>query len=77
MKFENKIKQILGNSFVGVTPRIISYSIDKNGQIKADAKTYASLDDLASGNHIVKRIYTIDEANEVAGKVNSVKIRYR
>ncbi len=68
-----------GNSFTGLsgTPRIISYSIDENGQIKAGGKTYASLDDLASGNHIVKRIYTIDEANEVAGKVNSVKIRYR
>jgi len=67
-----------GNSFEGLskTPRIISYSIE-NGQIKAGGKTYASLDDLASGNHIVKRIYTTEEANQVAGKVNSVKIRYR
>jgi len=66
-----------GNSFKDVTPRIISYSIDNNGPIKAGGKTYASLDDLASGNYIPKRIYTIDEANAVAGKVNSVKIRYR
>ena len=67
-----------GNSFTGLsgTLKTIPYSIE-NGQIKAGGKTYASLDDLASGNHIVKRIYTIDEANEVAGKVNSVKIRYR
>ena len=67
-----------GNSFEGLsgTPRIISYSIE-NGQIKAGGKTYASLDDLASGNHIVKRIYTIDEANAVAGQTNSFKIRYR
>ncbi len=68
-----------GNSFTGLsgTLKIIPYSIDENGQIKAGGKTYASLNDLASGNHIVKRIYTIDEANAVAGKVNSVKIRYR
>ena len=66
-----------GYSFQGVAPDIIPYSIDENGQIKAGGKTYASLDDLASGNYIPKRIYTIDEANEVAGKVNSVKIRYR
>ncbi len=30
-----------------------------------------------SGRRTEKRIYTIDEANAVAGKVNSVKIRYR
>ena len=30
-----------------------------------------------SGKRKEKRIYTIDEANTVAGKVNSVKIRYR
>jgi len=30
-----------------------------------------------SGRRTEKRIYTIDEANIVAGKVNSVKIRYR
>ena len=71
--------KICGNYFYGFpggTPKVIPYSIE-NGQIKAGGKTYASLDDLASGNYIVKRIYTIDEANAVAGKVNSVKIRYR
>ncbi len=30
-----------------------------------------------SGRRTEKRIYTIDEANQVAGKTNSVKIRYR
>ena len=67
-----------GNSFEEVgTLKTIPYSIDENGQIKAGGKTYASLDDLASGNHIVKRIYTIDEANAVAGKKNRVSIKYR
>ncbi len=49
----------------------------QNGTFAFGGKFYASLDDLASDNHIVKRIYTIEEANQVAGKVNSVKIRYR
>ncbi len=35
--------------------------------------TYA----IIGGKKEAKRIYTIDEANAVAGKVNSVKIRYR
>ena len=38
---------------------------------------YASPNDIGTTNHIKKRIYTINEANAVAGKVNSVKIRYR
>jgi len=38
---------------------------------------YQSINDLLKGNYDVRRIYTIDEANRVAGKVNSVKIRYR
>ena len=68
-----------GNSFTGLsgTLKTIPYSIDENGQIKAGGKTYASLDDLASGKHIPKRIYTIEEANEVAGEVNTIRIRYR
>ncbi len=67
-----------GNSFTGLsgTLKIIPYSIE-NGQIKAGGKFYASLDDLASGNYIPKRIYTIDEANAVAGKTNTFSIRYR
>jgi len=40
-------------------------------------KFYTSLDDIAGRKYDRKRIYTIDEANAVAGKVNSVKIRYR
>ena len=67
-----------GNSFTGWsdTPKVIPYSIE-NGQIKAGGKFYASLDDLASGNHIPKRIYTIEEANEVVGKTSTFSIRYR
>ncbi len=48
-----------------------------NGQYFYKGKFYASLSDFASGHRIKKRIYTIEEANQVAGKVNSVKIRYR
>ena len=40
-------------------------------------KSYASVDDFIQGKYIPKRIYTIDEANHVAGKTNTFKIRYR
>ena len=46
-------------------------------EIAFKGKFYNSVADIASGNYLKKRIYTIDEANQVAGKVNSVKIRYR
>lgn len=50
----------------------------KNGlAFEFNGKFYASLDDLAQGNYIPKRIYTIDEANRVAGEKNRVSIRYR
>ncbi len=44
---------------------------------KVGSKIYNSMEDFALGNNIKFRIYTIDEANEVAGKTNSFKIRYR
>ena len=51
---------------------------DDNGQIIIiNGKFYASLSDLYAGNYIPKRIYTIDEANRVAGKSNIFSIRYR
>lgn len=50
----------------------------KNGlAFEFNGKFYASLDDLAQGKYIPKRIYTIDEANRVAGEKNRVSIRYR
>ncbi len=55
---------------------IISYKIENN-QFNVGGKTYASMADLAAGNHIPKRIYTVDEANAVAGKTNIFSIRYR
>ena len=48
-----------------------------NGMIQVGNKTYASIDDLLAGKYIPKRIYTIDEANQVAGEVNTIRIRYR
>lgn len=47
------------------------------GTFVSDGKFYNSLNDFISGNYDKKRIYTIDEANTVAGKTNSFKIRYR
>ncbi len=44
----------------------VTYVYDKNGKLVT-----------SSGHRTEKRIYTVDEANQVAGKTNSVKIRYR
>ena len=44
---------------------------------KIGSKIYNSLDDFVKGNNIKFRIYTIDEANQVAGKTNTFSIRYR
>ena len=48
-----------------------------NGQIFYNNKWYKSANDILSGHHLKKRIYTIDEANRVAGKTNTFSIRYR
>ncbi|MBO4294924.1 MAG: leucine-rich repeat domain-containing protein [Alphaproteobacteria bacterium] len=47
------------------------------GQFLKNGKFYASLKDFLSGNYERKRIYTIKEANQVAGNKNSVMIRYK
>ena len=48
-----------------------------NHPIEYKNKSYASIDDLLKGKYMPKRIYTIDEANAVAGKTNTFTIRYR
>ncbi len=48
-----------------------------NHPIEYNNKSYASIDDLLKGKHMPKRIYTLDEANTVAGAVNRISIRYR
>ncbi len=69
-------RDLIEENNVGNAYRLKSYSFDKDGNIISENKKFSSLDKLAKGLEI-KRIYTIDEANAVAGKVNSVKIRYR
>ena len=68
-----------------VSPRFSSddikyYSVE-NGQIKVGGKTYASLADLANNNHIKKRIFTIQEANDkmkaLGGETFTFKMRYK
>ncbi len=50
---------------------------DGNYMLKYNGKTYQSLNDLLKGNYDVRRIYTIEEANFVAGKTNTFSVRYR
>ena len=49
----------------------------QSGTFSFNGKFYNSLGDLAHHNYIKKRIYTIDEANRVAGSTNRVSIKYR
>ncbi len=42
-----------------------------------NGKFYTSPNDIIGDKHIQKRIYTIDEANRVAGQKNRVSIKYR
>ena len=50
---------------------------DGNYMLKYNGKTYQSINDLLNGKYDVRRIYTIEEANFVAGDKNRVSIRYR
>ena len=52
-------------------------AISKNRPFVIGSKFYNSVYDLAKGNYVKHRIYTVDEANQVAGKTNSFKIKYR
>ena len=50
---------------------------DGNYMLKYNGKTYQSINDLLKGNYDKRRIYTIEEANFVAGDKNRVSIKYR
>ncbi|MBR1916148.1 MAG: leucine-rich repeat domain-containing protein, partial [Alphaproteobacteria bacterium] len=52
--------------------------LSSNGNpFKVGSKIYNSMADFANGNYVKHRIYTIEEANFVAGPVNRVSIKYR
>ena len=50
---------------------------DGNYMLKYNGKTYQSINDLLKGNYDKRRIYTIEEANFVAGDKNRVSIKYK
>ena len=50
---------------------------DGNYMLKFGGKTYQDINALLKGNYDRRRIYTIEEANFVAGKTNRVSIKYR
>ena len=63
----------------GYAPQRLSYELyEKWGTgYLYKGKFYDKLGDIGTPNHIKKRIYTIDEANQVAGDKNRVSIKYR
>ena len=56
--------------------KVSTYTTDGD-KIFYQNRWYSSANDIISGNYIPKRIYTIDEANAVAGKVNRFSIKYK
>ena len=61
----------------GATVNVIPYQKTSDGQIFYNNKWYNNANDILSGKYAKKRIYTIDEANKVSGKKNSISIRYK
>ena len=55
----------------------ILYKKNDKNEYTVQGKTFASLEDLAVGKYIPKRIYTISEANEATGKKNRVMLKYK
>ena len=54
---------------------VVPYKVEANRYVLNDIK-YKTVSDMLNGIP-VKRIYTIDEANQVSGKINTFTIRYR
>ena len=61
----------------GIDANVIPYQKTPDGQVFYNNKWYATANDITTGNHIKKRIYTVNEADKVTGKVNRVSIKYR
>ena len=61
----------------GDAAEVVEYQQTSDNQYLVDGKYYAKLNDIGTPNYIKKRIYTIDEANAVAGERNRVSIKYR
>ena len=56
---------------------LVTYQKTADGNVFYQGRWYVKANDIGTSNYIKKRIYTIDEANQVAGEVNSFKIKYR
>ncbi len=57
--------------------KVLIDSANNGRMLKIGSNTYQSLEALLKGNRDIRRIYTIDEANQLAGKTNTFTIRYR
>lgn len=63
----------------GYAPEGLSYGLyEKYGTSYIyNGKFYNTLGDIGTTKHIKKRIYTLDEANKITGKINRISIQYR
>ncbi len=72
---ERSCKELIGENNSDAFKKLKVYSIDGNGKIRIGDKVYDNLGDLPK--YISRRIYTVEEANAVAGRINRVSITYR
>ncbi|MBR2300180.1 MAG: leucine-rich repeat domain-containing protein [Alphaproteobacteria bacterium] len=72
---ERSCRDLIGENNPEALDKLKRYTVDSNGKIKVGSKTYDSFDDLPK--YVLRRIYTLKEAEEASGKVNRVSIRYK
>lgn len=60
-------------------PTFATYKKEANGTYVINGNRYFSFSDMAQNKnaHMLKRIYTVEEANAVSGRKNTFKIRYK
>ncbi|MBR1915958.1 MAG: leucine-rich repeat domain-containing protein [Alphaproteobacteria bacterium] len=68
--------ELIGKNNASALSRLKIYE-KKGDEYFYNGKFYKNPSDIASGNYDKKRIYTIEEANAVAGDRNTVRIKYR
>ena len=78
-QYEQKCRQILeGSGFEDSSiENILKFYAKSGDEYFYDGRFYKNAADIAKQSNIKKRIYTIDEANRVAGDKNRVSIKYR
>ncbi len=75
---ENRCHDLINANNSKALSNLVLYTKDPlTGQIKVGKKSYASLADLAKGNNIKKRIYTLEEAQARVKEIGKDHVTFR